>query len=41
MVVVAFILLVSDEPVWSVILFVVAFTYWVLACGGLEEYPDD
>lgn len=41
MVVLAFILMVSDRPAWSVILLVFAFGYWVLACGGLEEYPDD
>ena len=41
MVVLAFILMASSKPVWSVILFVIAFVYWVLACGGLEEYPDD
>ena len=41
MVVLAFILMASSKPVWSVILFVIAFVYWVLACGGLEEFPDD
>lgn len=41
MVVLAFIFIASDKPIWSVVLFLVAFVYWVLACGGLEEYPDD
>ena len=41
MVVLGFIFIASDKPVWGVLLFALAFVYWVLMCGGLEEYPDD